>query len=67
MWLAAGPTARGDDTLIRRKQPNLTDYDRGPHPHMNFLVKIIQCQTTAYHASMNYGIFWSAHSDQNSN
>ncbi|KAJ5253725.1 hypothetical protein N7524_010905 [Penicillium chrysogenum] len=24
MWLAAGPTARGDDALIRRKQPNLT-------------------------------------------
>ncbi|OQE09283.1 hypothetical protein PENFLA_c115G09357, partial [Penicillium flavigenum] len=24
----AGPTARGDDALIRRKQPNLTDHDR---------------------------------------
>jgi hypothetical protein len=32
MWLAAGPTARGDDALIRRKQPNLTDHARGPHP-----------------------------------
>ncbi|OQE09727.1 hypothetical protein PENFLA_c099G03938, partial [Penicillium flavigenum] len=27
-----GPTARGDDALIRRKQPNLTDHARGPHP-----------------------------------
>lgn len=32
MWLAAGPTARGDDALIRRKQPNLTNHVRGLHP-----------------------------------
>ena len=32
MWLAAGPTARRDDALIRRKQPNLTNHVRGLHP-----------------------------------
>jgi hypothetical protein len=32
MWLAAGPTARGDDALIWRKQPNLTNHVRGLHP-----------------------------------
>jgi hypothetical protein len=32
MWSAAGPTARRDDALIRRKQPNLTNHVRDLHP-----------------------------------
>ncbi|KAJ5253138.1 hypothetical protein N7489_003548 [Penicillium chrysogenum] len=78
MWLAVGPTARGDDALIHRKQPNLTNHTRGLHPAFDrqydsatFMKKLavflaLGFQTTAYDASTNYGIFWSAHSGRSS-